>query len=137
MDLAARFGTDKKKEVEGVWYDMGDGCRLRVARKGNRRYTEKYQQLDRERSIVRRAQLETLGDEEGEKVLAELIAHAILVDWEGVKDNGKEIPYSTEAAYEQLVKYPDFRVLVTELSEQQAMYRAEQQKADVKNSKKS
>lgn len=137
MDLAKQFKTDDKKETGGVWIGVGAGAELLIARKGNRRYTDKLKRINAERSVQRRVALDTLPEDESIEIMAEIMAETILLGWKGIKDNGVDVEYSVENAKSRLIEYKDFRRLVDELSEEQALFREEQRKEATKNSKKS
>lgn len=137
MDLKAQFKTDDKKETQGVWIGVGNGAELLIARKGNKRYNDKLKQVNKERSVQRRVQLDTLPEDESVEIMAEIMAETILLGWKGIKDDGVDIEYSVAVAKSRLIEYKDFRKLVDELSDEQALFREEVRKESAKNSKKS
>lgn len=44
LELSA-FKTDPEKDKNGVWFDIRDGLKLKVARLGNERYQRKIREL--------------------------------------------------------------------------------------------
>ena len=131
MDLKNRFETDKLLEEEGVWVDIGDGGRLKVARRGNRRYRDKLRALTRGRE--RQLQLNTLPEDIAEDMLCQALACGILLDWDGIEEDGRKLAYAQETAVELLRRYADFRVLVETLSDDMAAYRTRELEAAEKN----
>ncbi|MEQ8396502.1 hypothetical protein [Thalassobaculum sp.] len=124
MDLN-RFKADTALEDEGVWttVDAATGCRLRIARIGNRRYRET---MARRLKPYRRAlRAGTLDDQVTERVTAEVLAETVLLDWERLERGGAAVAYSREAAAAILADpaYKDFRDLVVELASDQESYR--------------
>lgn len=113
-DVKKLFGTDSKKEQEGVWYDLAEGLRMKIARIGNPNYQKRFQTLSKPyRRSIRRG---TLSDDLAEKLLIQCLAETILLDWEGVEDDGKEISYSIENAINLLKKYPELRNYINDIA---------------------
>jgi hypothetical protein len=124
MDLN-RFKADTALEDEGVWntVDAASGCRLKIARIGNRRYRET---MARRLKPYRRAlRSGTLDDQVTERITAEVLAETVLLDWQGLERAGEAVAYSPEAAAAILADpaYKDFRDLVVELASDQEAYR--------------
>jgi len=133
MDIHQVFGTDRSKETEGVWVSVGEGGEVKVARTNNPRYKEAFRRkLEKYRASVERG---TIDEETAQKVLVEVLAETILLDWKGFKDNGEKVPYSREKAVELLTNYPDFRDFITANAERMANYKQEQKVDEEKNSK--
>jgi hypothetical protein len=120
MDIRS-FATDANKEVDGVWHDIGDGARIKVARMFNPAHQ---QVLDRMRK-PHAAQLRrgSLPDETARAITVASMAEAVLVDWDGIKDGDTEVPYSKDKALEYLKAYKDFAELVASLAGDAAAYR--------------
>ena len=100
MDLK-NIRTDVKKEDEGVWYyPYGDAnAGFLLGRYGSRRF-----KAARVAAREKYARDLATGDSEevSEKIAVEVMAEAIVLDWKGVKDDGKELPYSKENAIKVL-----------------------------------
>src|SRR3546814_20679574 len=87
MDLN-RFKADTALEDEGVWttVDAASGCRLKIARIGNRRYREA---MARRLKPYRRAlRAGTPDDQVTERITAGVLAETVLLDWQGVERQG-------------------------------------------------
>jgi hypothetical protein len=132
MDLKKQFETDQKAEERGVWRDVGEGARLKIARKGNPRYRRVFR--EKTRGMEQQMRLSVIPDDVADQIICEAMAEAILLDWDGIDDAGESIEYSRGAALKFLLKYPDFRDLVDGLSEQIDAYRTDNLASTEKNS---
>ena len=133
-DVRKLFGVDTKKEQEGVVHDMGEGLKMRIARIGNPNYQKKFQTLSRpHRRALKRG---TLADDVAEQLLVQCLAETIVLDWEGLEEGGKEIPYSLENAIRILTDYPELRSYVNDIANELEGYQAEEEEEDTENLKK-
>ncbi len=122
MDLKKHFKTDEALENEGVWVDLGEGARLKVARLGNDGYKAMFQ---RELKPHRRQMKQGLLSEEvADNILIKCMAHHILMDWEGIEFNGQSLPYSHENAIMLFRELKDFRDLVHEISQEMEVFKS-------------
>jgi len=123
LDLKKTYATDKEKEIEGVWEDFGDGCRIKIARAGNPNYEKEFQRLIKpHRKALRR---NSLSNDVAKELYAKCMARAIVLDWEGLEEDGKDIPYSVENAERILLQYPDLSQHIQEISESAETFRQE------------
>lgn len=130
LDLnKSQFDVDQNLETQGVWEDIGDGAWLLVARAGNDNWNAEYQRMPR--TIRRKIENPPKGAEgfRDEKI-CELMANTILLDWKGLADEGKEIRYSKENAKKLLLKYPEFRDFVFQLSNDSNRFLRESEKEE-------
>jgi hypothetical protein len=129
MDLQ-KFNSDPKKEVEGVWTALDETSRIKVARSGNLRYREAFRKAMLPYRQAMRAGI--LSEKIAEKVMTEVLADTVLLDWEGFTDGGKDLPYSKENAKAMLgaEHLKDFRELVITLSENAERFRQDDLKED-------
>lgn len=135
MDLRKRFATDPELELNGVWVEIGQGARVKVARTNNKRYTERMQALMRpHRRQLRMGQLD---DEVFDAILIRVVAETVLLDWENLEDGGKPIPYNTENAMRLMTEFPDFRNVVAEIAQEMETFRAVELADAEKNSERS
>ena len=133
-DVKKLFGTDASKEKDGVWYDLADGLRMRIARIGNPNYQKTFQKLSKpHRRAIRRG---TLPDEVAEKLLIQCMAETIVLDWSGVEDEGVEIPYSKEAVITILTRYPELRNYINDIANELEAFQEELDEEAVENLKK-
>lgn len=120
-----RFKTDASAENDGVWIDLGDGAKIKVARAGNRKNSDLFTRLTNgDPDYKRKEKLGTLTDAEYEPILLQVIADTILLDWEGFTEDGKPVPYSRENAL-RLLSFRDFRKAVQDASAEAANFRAQ------------
>ena len=135
MDLKKEFGTNKKLETEGVWEDFGNGCKVLIARQGNENYKKAFRKLSKPyQNAIRR---NNLSDEIAERILIEVMAETIVLDWSGMEEDGKDIKYSKEECFRILKSYPDFKNEVSFRSESMELFKQEMDAETEKNSKKS
>lgn len=130
MDIG-RFRTDLDREVEGVWVDIGKGAKLKIARIGNPKYKEVFS--EQAKPYRRQIRSGNLSDEVAERILAKSLAETVLLDWEGLEENGEPLPYSKKAALDLLTnpQYKDFRDLVAELgNEAELFHQKEEEEAE-------
>jgi len=116
MDVFKTFAVDKKKEVEGVWFDVAEGGRVKIARINNQAYRDAF----RRRTVAaeQAVRLKVLDEASAERVLIDTLAEAILVDWEGFTAEGEEFPYTFENAQTLLTELTVFRDFVVTCSDQ-------------------
>jgi len=109
----SEFATDVQAEVEGVWIDVGDGLKLRVARFGNKRF-QRYLA-----SMAKPFSRTSPTNEIAEGILRKAIARHVLMDWENLtEEDGTDIGYSEEKAVELFESHNDFYMLVQDLSKE-------------------
>lgn len=133
-DVKKLFGTDKKKELEGVWHDLGEGLEVLVARIGNPKYKKRFQAITKphRRALDRK----TLPDEVAERLMIQCMSETILLDWKGLEEDGKEVPYSTENAIRILTEYRDLREYIDDISKELEGYKQEEDEEAIDNLKK-
>lgn len=118
------FKTDRQRENQGVWVDIGDGARLLIARLNNERYKQEF--LAQTKPFRTQVRTGTLSEEIAERILRTCYARTVLMGWEGLQDEeGNDIPHSVEKA-EELLSIPDFKSLVEELASSRELYRREE-----------
>ena len=99
------FYTKGAKATEGVWIDVGDGTRLKIARMDNPNYTAFIQ--TQKAKIGRRP-----SDELAQEVIIDAAAHTLLLDWEGLKLGDEEVPYSTDYAAKLMRELKGFHEMI-------------------------
>ena len=130
MDIFGEFAVDEEKATGGVWKDLGKGARVKVSRINSPRYTE---------ALARRAlefpELSSgkdLTEAEWVSHLVEVMADALLLDWEGMKWAGTDFPYSRENAVKAL-HLRDFRDIISRIASDIENFRLAAVEAAVKN----
>lgn len=123
MDLKKDFSTNKKLEDEGVWIDIGDGAKLKIARAGNKQANAVSKQLAK--PYMAQIQYGKLSDEVATQIAVEVMAKAILLDWKGIQYDGQEMPYNTDNAIKILTELPDFRDYVSQVANERKTFQRE------------
>jgi len=131
FDIKKEYGTDEKKEVEGVWETLGEGCKVLVARTGNPKYEKVYNRITKPyRQQIKR---DSLSEEKARDITIQLIAESVLLDWQGIEEDGKPVKYSKKEAIRLLTKYKDFRNAVSELAGSIALFKSQEDEELEKN----
>ena len=134
-DIKKAFGVDKAKSEDGTWVDLEEGIRVKIARIGNLKYRKELEKLSRpRRRQIRRG---TLSEEVAEQMLTEVMANTVLLDWEGIEENGKRLSYNPANAKRLLTEYPDFREMISDLAGEMETFKQEFDEESEKNSRKS
>lgn len=131
MDIKKSFGTSLALENEGVWIELGEGASIKVARVGNKENKALLKKLIAPHKMA--ARNDKLADEVWEKITVESMAATILLDWKGIEDDGKALPYNKENAIRLLTDYKDFREQVASFSSELALFQSNNEAAAIKN----
>ena len=130
MDIGKAF-ADTQMEKEGAWVDYRDDSKVKIARVGTPNFQRVYE--SRLKPHRRKQRDGTLSGEVETKILCNVIAETVLLDWEGFKQDGKEFKYSKAAALELLTEHIDFRNEIVELATAEATFHAEFSEESEKN----
>lgn len=118
------FATNKKAEIEGVWQEIGQGAKVKVARAGNVKYSEYVRKLSK--PYMNRYRRRMIPEDIAEKITIRAMSRFILLGWEGIEgEDGNHIQYSEQKAIELLTEYPDFRELVASLADDITLFQLE------------
>lgn len=130
-NLHAIFATDSHLEEDGAWVTVNElyGMKIKVRRMRSEASLKAYERIVRDtfgEGKLRRP--EDLSAKQSEEILKRQLADAILIDWMGVynSEDGTEIPFSRDAAYEML-GIKDFREFVFQAANERDTFR---EKAD-------
>lgn len=119
-------GVDLDKAATGVMIPYEHGVSFRIARANTPGYREAVRRIIK----LHKRQLDSgsMGDAESDKITAKLMAKHILVDWEGMKNGGKDFPYSVENAEEFLLdeRYAEIREWIMAQAQDLENFRGEQ-----------
>lgn len=109
------FDLNEEASVNGVWFDVPQGARIKVARANNTAYMAE---------LHKRMAKRNASDDELASIDSELVATYLLKDWEGFLDeNDEEIAYSEEQAIEWVSKYKEFSETIVRKALQMDSYR--------------
>jgi len=107
MDLD-KYRLDDTKSISGVWHEIAPDAKLLIA---------KWVNTEHRKSIEKRLekgkykfQNDDPNDIEVERRINESLANYILIGWDGLILNGKQLKYSVQAAID-LLSDPDFKWL--------------------------
>lgn len=130
MDLR-EWRTDKDKRENGVWLELGGKAKVKVGYIKSERYRKIYGDLCREH----RALLRTGDADAAENVLNMAIADGLILDWEGLTEDGKKLPYSQENARRIISdpEYKEFRDYIYDYAIQRGNFAEEEIKDGAKN----
>jgi len=132
-NLKKMFSTDKNIEKEGVILDYGD-FKVKIARAGgaNKSYQKLFERLTKPHR--RAIETETINEKLLGKIMHEVYAKTVVLDWEGVTDdNGDELPFTSETCIEMFQEMPDFYVDIFNQSNKIALFKQEVKETDEKN----
>lgn len=127
MDIRKTFATNKVKEEQGVWVKGPEGAEFLIARQGNKAFARLAGDLTKpHRKLIEMGKAD---DALIHDIAAEVTSRTVLLDWRGVKEDGKVLPYSPEAAKRLLIEVPDFADLIAGYSRSIALFQDEEKKA--------
>ena len=110
--------TDEAKEEQGVRKDIGEGGWIHVARWGNPNFRKMMDKLLEPYQRAGGRGMRPVPDAEDRRMMAEVIAHTILLDFGGIKDlDGTTPEYSIEVAIRWLETASEFRKIVVKESQ--------------------
>ena len=108
LDLNQFKMDDTKKQ--GVWVDLGNGAKIKVASADTGEFSREWQKMVRP--------YESLGQDVSadvqESILCSCVAKHLLLDWEGISEGSKTLKYSVQNAERVLKEVPWFRARVVE-----------------------
>ena len=127
MGVMKKFGTDAALEADdGVELDFGDNCVVRIHRAGgsNRKYAAELKRVTKPYEVALAAG--TLDDGVMRALLAEVYAHAVVIDWQGVEVEGEPVACTPENVKQVFLDVPEFFMLVKGHAESAATFRTAQ-----------
>lgn len=128
------FKADENLEKEGIELDYGDAGLFLIARAGgsNKDFARMMEKVFR--PYRRQMDAGTMDEKVADKLLAEVFAKTVILDWKGVTDkNGKNLPFNEANATKLLTDLPDLFVDLREQAMKVANFRALEVEADLKN----
>lgn len=96
--------TDDKLEKEGAWvvWQMDDSIRVKLTR-------STIPTIQKHLQTLLKQNRKALRNEDAQKeVMIKFLSRYVILDWEGIKDDGEEFPYSVENAVIILEAIDDF-----------------------------
>lgn len=130
MDLYKTYGTDEDLETEGVWTEWTNDSKVKLGRIGGVAFNRVQRQKMRRMRTGFRADSEMQ-----DKILVEVLAETVLLDWKGFVDaDGKALKYSKDAAVKVLTDLPTFRDDIVAAASDMSLFQAEDEADAEKNS---
>ena len=135
FDLNEEFGSNETAEVEGVWVNLGEDAKVRVARLGNVQAQKAYRKIPR--AIRRQIEEGAMNNAQSAQFLSKFMSDHILKDWKDIADKGKVLPaYTAEHGAAFLKKYRRFRDRIWEISVDDDLFNVGEVEEDLGNSSK-
>jgi hypothetical protein len=72
-------------------------------------------------------------EKKADEIMCEVMSKTILLDWKNVQVDGKDRPYSQQAAYDLLLEMKDFREVIDTASAELERFKVHQDEEDEKN----
>lgn len=137
MSLFRQYGTDAKKEQEGVKVELlpnDDGSIptfvLAATSKANVKYTKA---LNKATKPYRR-NMDAVSDEHAERIFKDVFIEHVLKDWQNVQENdGSPIQYSREAALSLFERLPRLYDALIDRANSLELFRDEQREGEAGN----
>ncbi len=131
MDIETAF-ANPEVEKNGVWVDYRDGSKVKIARAGNPNFVRV--QEAKLKPYRRRQRNGTLDSETETRVLCDVLAETVLLEWEGFTKNGKPFPYSKSNASGLLQNSMDFRNEIVDMATSEDHFHGDYVEESEKNS---
>lgn len=131
-----RSKLDPEKSENGIWIFIDDETEVLVARWGNPKMRKALQHLQKEQKRFMKGAKSD--DKKLESQMLDILSEHILLNWRGMKTNGKECKYSVTKARELLAdpNLIDFRDIVFEISQESERFHQEEINDSEENIKK-
>lgn len=126
------FATDTSSEENGKWFNLSETARIKLRSFQSEKSQKVREQLEEPYLALKRSG-KGIPQGDQEKLLIKQMAYAIVVDWEGMKDSGKEAPFSASKAEEMLTKHREFRNLIARLVTDDDAFKASLKEESEKN----
>lgn len=133
MSLYSTYETDQSAETDGVWVDLGPELKVKLRRFSCPQAKTVRKRLETPYAGTIRAG-GSIPDEVMEGITIQIIAEAIIVDWEGATDReGNPLPNTTAAKLQVLNDLPDFRNQIAAIALDRDTFKKELDEDAVKN----
>lgn len=139
MNIYQQFQTNADLERNGIFLEYGPNSkgqpmRVLVARAGGANMPFIKAMENKFRPYRRQVQTETMDPALMEKLLHEVYAETIVLDWENWEDgDNKDLPFSRENCIKLFKDLPDFYRDIVEQCQRIALYRSVILEPDAKN----
>lgn len=126
MEITKKLQEQQVWNDEGAWLSIGDGAEIKIRHTQNVKTKDKFRRLERQYRQQNgiRANKE-LAPEVVEELMRKAFVGTVVLDWKGITEKGKEIPYSDEKCEWMLLNLHDFTEAVLGVAGDKANFRAE------------
>jgi hypothetical protein len=93
------FKLDKGAKAAGVWIEFGGDASFKIASFDNPSFTDAFRKATKPYSDLGKE----IPEDDQLEIMARTMSQFVVLDWKGVFDGDKELPYSAENAY-RLIK---------------------------------
>jgi hypothetical protein len=134
VSIEQMFATDDRAARDGVWLDYGKfRILVRYAGEGNEAYLKAMATIHRKHKKA--IQYGALANDLARKLLMQVVADTVVVDWDGEIEAGKPAPPCTpEAVLAYFQRFPMFYLDVHEQAQNFGLFRKELLEEESKNS---
>lgn len=135
MNLYEQFGTDAGLEKNGVKIPIGDMVfTLKHSGGANKAFAKALEEKSRPFRLGRTGEI-IISDDQADRMMYEIYADHIVVDWKGVKGpDGKDLPFSRENCIKVFTDLPKFFLVIKQQAESISNFQNKQIEADSGNS---
>jgi len=120
FDISLVFSMDEKKELEGVWIDIGMGAEIKVAREMNENFRN--ETIKRHAELQDEYNLDLMTDERELEEDIKIAAKTIFLGMKNVLSNGKELK-DTQENRELVLRNKDMRRIIYSHSRKVSLFR--------------
>ena len=120
MDLRTTFYQEPELVEKGVWFNLQDQGRVKVASMNSPLFKAEVIRLQKPHLNLLRSDADS--SDLLNSITIEATAKTLLLDWKEIEVDGKEIEYSVEKAIELLTDFPMFREKISALSSTDSNY---------------
>lgn len=112
--LHTLFKTNRTLETEGIYLQIDDGIKFKVKRFGGSNETKVKQAMNKHyKPMSRLIESGALSSKQENEIMVKVFVESCMLDWEGIEEDGKEVPYSESKAIALFTELPElFRVIM-------------------------
>jgi hypothetical protein len=123
MDLDKLYALDEEAANDGKWFITKQGLDVKVAKIGNPSFVAEVVRLQKPHIVRLRSNMDNTAIIN--EITTKAMAKAVLIDWKA-ESNGVPVPYTPELGLQYMLKFPDFREDVSDLSVSRENFRPEE-----------
>lgn len=134
MDFFSAYDVDGDEAENGKWFELALGVEFKIRRSNSKKATEASVNAFKPYSTMK-----NMPEELSTKLLAEALSKGVIVDWRGLKKDGKEITPPEDLdkraamVQEWLSEYPELSVTIAALSGRMENFLKSQEDEQEKN----